>query len=280
MRWLAISALLFSASCADDPVSAAADAATSPELPSSDGQDVLGPEPDAPLEDAPPIQDAPPIEDAPATEDAPPLGDVPVLDVPLDGHSGPDVPTDDIGPTADADPEPDAGPLPDQPPAEFSTCKAHKDCVPVEMGCCDHCNGGSLFVANEAFVDQLDPWKETGCEVVGCTKIGCMPVEGVCNSGVCAWQQKDLTPSCDGMGQETCDKTAGCAGIMGAPVAEICAENFDNWGTIWSGCMSEDVGCGEAETCAQSSVSGEKLIFPTTCVPDGWTVLSECCVSP
>lgn len=86
-------------------------------------------------------------------------------------------------------------PVADAPPAEFSKCQSHKDCSPVEMGCCDHCNGGTLFSANVEFLDALDPWKETGCEMVGCTKIGCGPVEGVCNDGVCAWQQKDLSPN-------------------------------------------------------------------------------------
>ena len=170
-------------------------------------------------------------------------------------------------------------PIPDAPPAEFTACQGHKDCVAVEMGCCDHCNGGKLLAVNVEFAGSLDPWKETGCEMIGCTKIGCGPVEAVCNSGVCAWQQQDLSPDCEGLSQESCDKTPGCAGIKGAPAAEICMDNFDNWGSIWSGCMSADMGCGEAETCAQSPVSGEQLVFPTTCIPDGWAVKGECCAS-
>ena len=43
--------------------------------------------------------------------------------------------------------------------------------------------------------------------------------------------------------------------------------------------MSTGVGCGEAETCAQSSVSGEQWGFPTTCIPEGWAVKSECCAN-
>ncbi len=87
---------------------------------------------------------------------------------------------------------------------------------------------------------------------------------------------------CAGLDEEACKADPACAPILGAPAEEICADNFDSWMTIFSGCMPSDMGCGDAETCAVHPDGDPKLIFPSTCTPDGWSTpeWETCCPAP
>ena len=84
----------------------------------------------------------------------------------------------------------DAGSL----PAEWFECQGDRDCVLYEEGCCDHCNGGTLWSVNTSFLDALkeahpDP-TDAECEGVMCTRRMCFEMEAICEEGMCASRQK------------------------------------------------------------------------------------------
>jgi hypothetical protein len=80
---------------------------------------------------------------------------------------------------------------------DWTACKQASDCVALEMGCCDHCNGGFLMSVHKTYEDEaLAAHKEKNCGGVPCTKIGCPPVEATCTAGVCGWQQVGIPPLC------------------------------------------------------------------------------------
>ena len=93
----------------------------------------------------------------------------------------------------------------------------------------------------------------------------------------------DVGPGvCTELNPTECALDSGCLVISGAPSAEICAESYDNWMTVPAGCMDGEGGCGAAESCAEDPATGERLTFPSTCIPSGWTSLTneECCEDP
>lgn len=164
-------------------------------------------------------------------------------------------------------------------PADWDTCEVASDCVAIETECCDHCNGGQLLSVNKKHeADAKANFSAQLCEGVACTEIACWPAVGTCQAGKCGWDDKGPTPSCSELGQDACTAEASCAAIMGAPAEEYCVDNFDNWMSIFAGCMDGDMGCGEAETCAKGP-DGTALAFPNTCLPAGWSAASqeECC---
>jgi len=81
-------------------------------------------------------------------------------------------------------------PLPMEAPAEpMFACVSDRDCMLVEMGCCDHCNGGSLMSVNVDHVGHaVQSWHEPSCGAAMCTKMACVadPPRPVCDGGVCA----------------------------------------------------------------------------------------------
>ena len=84
-------------------------------------------------------------------------------------------------------------PPPDELPVEYTACDAPEDCVVVELGCCDACNGGE---ARSVSVDQADAAVERYAEVCGmgtaCTEIGCSPWETTCDAGVCGLRRAEF----------------------------------------------------------------------------------------
>lgn len=70
-------------------------------------------------------------------------------------------------------------------------CNADGDCVPVEMACCDHCNGGSLAAFNRAHADKH---KRTGCEEVSCTMRGCGAARATCVDHHCKASVEKIGP--------------------------------------------------------------------------------------
>lgn len=75
---------------------------------------------------------------------------------------------------------------------------------------------------------------------------------------------------CSQLDQAECDASPMCQSALGAPAEEVCAGDYSNWATVWSGCVDATLGCDDAETCASDPSTGTRLYFPDSCVPDGW----------
>ncbi|MFN3198488.1 MAG: hypothetical protein ACE366_08740 [Bradymonadia bacterium] len=77
---------------------------------------------------------------------------------------------------------------------------------------------------------------------------------------------------CDELGEEACMAAEACRPVYGAPAQEICMEDFSNWMSVYGGCIDVDRGCGDAETCGEDprALMQSPLVFPDTCLPQGW----------
>ena len=68
-------------------------------------------------------------------------------------------------------------------------CSADDDCVAVERGCCDECNGGEAVGAHEDHVDEAmadGPQGRGECAALtACTRMGCAPWVATCQAGRC-----------------------------------------------------------------------------------------------
>lgn len=84
--------------------------------------------------------------------------------------------------------------------------------------------------------------------------------------------EADAAPGtpCSQLDQSECDADPACASILGAPAEEVCIGDYSNWVTVWAGCGDALRGCDDVETCASDPNSGTRLVFPDSCVPDGW----------
>lgn len=72
-------------------------------------------------------------------------------------------------------------------------CSGGETCVVVELGCCDHCNGGrAVAVAASAADAVLDAYGEVCRGDVGCTLMGCPPILAECEEAVCVPVQGEL----------------------------------------------------------------------------------------
>jgi hypothetical protein len=71
--------------------------------------------------------------------------------------------------------------------SKMFACDFDEDCVVLELGCCDHCNGGSLVSVGLEYLDEVD-WKFRDRDCTGeCTQTDCgIDFEPVCDDGVCA----------------------------------------------------------------------------------------------
>jgi protein TonB len=69
------------------------------------------------------------------------------------------------------------------PPAAWLTCTADADCQAVEVGCCDHCNGGRVVsvVSKQAKAAQKR-YRPRRCPDA-CTELGCAEAVPVCIQG-------------------------------------------------------------------------------------------------
>lgn len=94
------------------------------------------------------------------------------------------------------EPAPPSAPVATAPPAPSSTptatptasasgaddaCDVDTDCEHVELGCCDHCNGGKLGAFNKAHASKHRPT----CEPTRCTRRGCGAATVRCASHHC-----------------------------------------------------------------------------------------------
>jgi hypothetical protein len=76
----------------------------------------------------------------------------------------------------------------DGPYDERQACTADGDCVPVEIECCDHCNGGTVIGVHR---DHAGEVRRTyagpdECGEIMCTQMACVEdPAGICRQGVC-----------------------------------------------------------------------------------------------
>lgn len=90
-----------------------------------------------------------------------------------------------------------SGDNPDYPPTDldsaFTECNEAADCVVVELGCCDECNGGFAVSVNTASVDQVrEDFSQTCAGNTACTEIGCNSWEVTCDEGTCGAQRESF----------------------------------------------------------------------------------------
>jgi len=86
-------------------------------------------------------------------------------------------------------------------PTEWVACRADADCQALELGCCDHCNGGWVMAVNQAHVARALAAYHANCEShdeilpdgtmtfsgPSCTEVGCGPIGERCAGGRCVW---------------------------------------------------------------------------------------------
>jgi hypothetical protein len=76
---------------------------------------------------------------------------------------------------------------PDEAPPEWTACETYMDCALVELDCCDHCNGGTLFAVHiDHASEALEAMKEAGCSGA-CTEIACSNGTPTCEGGTCGF---------------------------------------------------------------------------------------------
>ncbi len=95
--------------------------------------------------------------------------------------------------------EPDDNYPPELPLAdEYLTCEVDEDCVIVELGLCDQCNGGLAVAVNESSESEVfDEYSESepANGEWACTEVACAPLEPVCDDdGLCSYEQATMTP--------------------------------------------------------------------------------------
>ncbi len=77
-------------------------------------------------------------------------------------------------------------PLPDvEPTADQLTCDADSDCVALELGCCNHCNGGRVLAVNKQGAKEFAAHKQAPCDDFVCTRKMCRPEKVRCAQGTC-----------------------------------------------------------------------------------------------
>lgn len=85
-------------------------------------------------------------------------------------------------------------PPPDPLPAEYTTCEAADDCIPVELGCCDACNGGlAVAVRADKAEEVADLYSENCGASTSCTLMGCPEWVVSCDAGTCAMERGSFT---------------------------------------------------------------------------------------
>ena len=87
-------------------------------------------------------------------------------------------------------------------PDPMFACMQDDDCAVLEMGCCDHCNGGWKVSVNTRHADDANRrWAEVGCDTA-CTALECPEtLAPVCDGGVCA--RREVDPDATGQSRMT-----------------------------------------------------------------------------
>jgi len=79
---------------------------------------------------------------------------------------------------------------------DWKTCESDDDCTIVELGCCDHCNGGRTVATNVDFADDIEALYGDECEEdQACTLMACAPILAKCLEGMCmAYEDESWGP--------------------------------------------------------------------------------------
>jgi hypothetical protein len=65
-------------------------------------------------------------------------------------------------------------------------CTKDEDCVVVEIGCCDHCNGGEVASVNVAYAEEVEEYHTGDCgDQIMCTMMACPDELPRCREGEC-----------------------------------------------------------------------------------------------
>lgn len=74
--------------------------------------------------------------------------------------------------------------------AAFTTCENDSDCVVVELGCCDECNGGLAVAVHRAWSAAVEERFSERCgSDVTCTTEDCGPWRVTCELGTCSLER-------------------------------------------------------------------------------------------
>lgn len=77
--------------------------------------------------------------------------------------------------------------------AAWTDCSGGQSCVVVQLGCCDHCNGGAaVSVSVDAVADVEAALGEDCTDAEDCSVMGCGEVSAECDQGVCILLQESL----------------------------------------------------------------------------------------
>ena len=70
---------------------------------------------------------------------------------------------------------------------ERQACTVDKDCVAIDVACCDHCNGGKAAGVHRDFAAeaQKEYRNAPACKQTACTKMACDPAVPICRQGRC-----------------------------------------------------------------------------------------------
>ncbi len=69
---------------------------------------------------------------------------------------------------------------------DYLACVSDDDCAVVELGCCDHCNGGWVMAVNGDYADDIEKIYGADCaEDHACTLMGCAEKLARCSAGQC-----------------------------------------------------------------------------------------------
>jgi len=69
---------------------------------------------------------------------------------------------------------------------DWQSCEADSECVVVELGCCDHCNGGRVMAVNAEFEEEVAAEMADECAVDHpCTMMACPEEIATCEEGQC-----------------------------------------------------------------------------------------------
>ncbi len=169
----------------------------------------------------------------------------------------------------------------------LAACHKDEDCVLIEVGCCGHCNGGKLMAVNgKAKPEALAKYKAKDCKGKKCTLMGCTPKVPVCVlaqtpvAGQCAYKTKGSPGPADCpslSSRKACKGQAGCVELWGWKPADMC--NNKTGDKIFAGCVKGGFGCTGALACGVEDGSGQALVFPSGCLPQGWKSkpMATCC---
>lgn len=77
--------------------------------------------------------------------------------------------------------------------ASWTDCSDGATCVVVQLGCCDHCNGGVGVSVRSDAVAEVEAELAQGCDTaLDCTAMGCGELAAECDQGTCVLLQESL----------------------------------------------------------------------------------------